>query len=773
MPKLSDDEIRVLFSQQVRDGLSYIDSDIAKRRELSIDYINMVMADLPVQSKGRSGVMDGTVGSSIGMMMPSLMRIVAGGPTIGEYIAQGIDDEKACKQATDYANTIVLRQDNEGERILYEWAYDALTQIVGVVKLYWQEKFDESKEKFENISDDQLADLVQKMGGSTELEITGHSSESTEQLVEDPNGLMPPQMVVTTLHTVEVTRRINKSCVKIAGIPPDEFIISRDARSLEEAILKTHRTYKYVGDLIDMGYDADLVMSLPTEEINTNPRERWNTYDNWQTSPSSADPMLRRVAVHEGIIKCDRDGKGIKDWYIVAGGNESINQILEITEYNWQVVFADFCPQPLPHTFYGRCPADDLVQIQKIKTATLRQMQDNLNLANTPQQIVVPTMLADQNAVNAVLNKVPGGIIFAKSTEGAVKDIATPFFAQHSLPMLAYWDGEAENRTGVSKSSMGLNADALSGQSATAAQIAYTASQGKLEMISKIWATGGMRKLFRGILYILREYQDFPRQVKLNGELIPVNPAEWPRLANWDVSINTGLGTGSREKDLAMLQMLAAKQEQIIQAGGPNNGIVTAGQYANTIKKLCEAAGVKNTQQFVADVPLDFSPEPPGPPQPSPDAIVNAKALTDMEQIKGQVAIQKQQMELAAQAQKEVANIQSAERMKLAELQSKETIALADIESRERIATGDLQVKTTANEIQAARAALEADAKQQSIDSGHLDRDDSRSAREDDKNGALAAAIEGMSQVIKQTNKSKRIVRDAKGKAISVEAFDS
>jgi hypothetical protein len=144
-----------------------------------------------------------------------------------------------------------------------------------------------------------------------------------------------------------------------------------------------------------------------------------------------------------------------------------------------------------------------------------------------------------------------------------------------------------------------------------------------------------------------------------------------------------------------------------------------------------------------------------------------------MEQIKGQVAIQKQQMELAAQAQKEVANIQSAERMKLAELQSKETIALADIESRERIATGDLQVKTTANEIQAARAALEADAKQQSIDSGHLDRDDSRSAREDNKNGALAAAIEGMSQVIKQTNKSKRIVRDAKGKAVSVEAFDS
>ena len=217
----------------------------------------------------------------------------------------------------------------------------------------------------------------------------------------------------------------------------------------------------------------------------------------------------------------------------------------------------------------------------------------------------------------------------------------------------------------------------------------------------------------------------------------------------------------------------AGDTARLLFAVGARVRLITGAQYANTIKKLCEAAGVKDTQQFVADVPLDFSPEPPGPPQPSPDAIVNAKALTDMEQIKGQVAIQKQQMELAAQAQKEVANIQSAERMKLAELQSKETIALADIESRERIATGDLQVKTTANEIQAARAALEADAKQQSIDSGHLDRDDSRSAREDDKNGALAAAIEGMSQVIKQTNKSKRIVRDAKGKAVSVEAFDS
>jgi hypothetical protein len=764
--KLSDEQLQVLFAQQVRDGLSYIDSDIGKRRETAINYINMYMPDLPVPARGRSAVMDGTVGSIIGMMMPSLMRIVAGGPIIGEYVSQANGDEKAASIATDYVNTVVLRQDNEGERIIYEWGYDALTQVVGVVKMHWCEKFDETEEVFENISDDQLTELVGRVASDPEFEITTHDQTSTVSMVETPEG---PMQVANTLHKVTVKRTVNQSYCKIVGIPPDEFVISRDARSLEDAVLKTHRTWRYVGDLIEQGYPATVVESLPTDNVDVDPRERWNQWNNWQVSDTSTDPMLRRVAVHEGILKCDRDGKGIKDWYIVAAGNENIVTILEIEEYKCQVVFADFCPQPYPHTFFGRCPADDLIPIQKIKTATLRQMQDNLNYANTPQQIVVPSMLADQNAVNNVINKVPGGVIFAKSTEGAIKDIATPFFAQHSLPMLAYWDAEAENRTGVSKSSMGLDADALAKQTATASQIAYNASQGKLEMIARIWATGGMRKLFRGILNILKEYQDFPRVAKLNGELVPVNPTEWPKMLNWDVSINTGLGTGSREKDMSMLSMIAGKQEQIIQAGGAQNGIVTPGQYANTIRKMCEAAGIKDTAQFINDVPTDFAGPEPQPPQPSPDAVVNAEALKAMEQIKATASLEKTNRELVADVQKNQAKLETDERMKLAELQSREVIALADIESKERIAAGDLTVKTTANEIEAARTALEADAKQQSFVSKDLDREDKKTAREDE---LLATAISGMAETIKQVNKPKRIVRDAKGKATGVEAAD-
>ncbi len=768
--KLDDDQVRLLISQQVRDGLAYIDSDIGKRRETAINYINMVMPDLPVPAKGRSSVMDGTVGSTIGMMMPSLMRIVAGGPIIGEYVSQAGGDEKAAKVATDYVNTVVLRQDNEGERIIYEWGYDALTQVVGVVKMHWCEKFDETEEVFKDINDDQLTELVSRVAADPEFEITTHDQLTSMVQVIGPDGV--PVDVTNTLHTVTVKRRVNQSYVKIVGIPPDEFVISRDARSLEEAVIKTHRTWRYVGDLIEAGYPRNVVESLPTDNVDVDPRERWNTWNNWQLTDTSTDPMLRRVAVHEGIIKCDRDGKGIKDWYFVAAGNESLVELLEIEEYKCQIVFADFCPQPYPHTFFGRCPADDLIPIQKIKTATLRQMQDNLNYANTPQQIVVPTMLADQNAVNNVMNKTPGGIIFAKSTEGAIKDIATPFFAQHSLPMLQYWDAEAETRTGVSKASMGLDADALAKQTATASQIAYNASQGKLEMIARVWATGGMRKLFRGILNILREYQDFPRIAKLNGELIPVNPAEWPKMMNWDVSINTGLGTGSREKDMAMLTLIASKQEQIIQAGGAQNGIVTPGQYANTIRKMCEAAGIKDTSQFVTDVPTDFAGPEPQPPQPSPDAVVNAEALKAMEQIKAQASLERTNRELAADVQKKQAELASTERLKMAELQSREVIALADIESKERIAAGDLTVKTTANEIEAARAALEADAKQAAMVGKDLDREDKRSAREDKSNEVLAAAINSMAETIKQTSKPKKIVRDAKGRPERIEVDD-
>ena len=671
MPKMDKEQFKNFLSEEIANSLGYIDSKLAKRRELILNYIQLQMPDFP-RRPGGSGVVDGTVGSQIGLLMPGLMRIMCGGPNIGEYNATGRGDDEAAQLATEYVNTVVLKQDNDVERLFHDWAYDGLTQILGVVKGFWEEEIEEDEQTLEGLTTDELAMIVMKVQQDPTLSITAGEEKQAEEISQDPEAGLSTSLTVST-YDVTIKKTINRSRVKLCNIPPEEFVVSVTARSLDEAVLRSHRTYKRAGDLKDMGYKASVIDSLPTYEPFRQTQEQLNRSGLvWDVSSNNEDdPDMRMIAVHEGIVKCNYDGKGIKDHYFVAAGNEEAIEILECEPYDDQVQFYDFCPQPLPHTIFGRCPGDDLVQLQQIKTAILRPTIDNLNQANTPQRIVAPSAL-EKGGLEALVNRVPSGIVLAKQgmIESAVKELETPFFSQHSFPMLAYFDDEAEKRTGVSRSAMGLDPDTLQRQTATQATIAQSAAMGKVEMIARIWATGGVRKMFRGILRILKKYQDFPRVAKIKGRLQQAEPAQWQDFDEWDVTINTGLGTGSKERDVAALMLLIGKQEAIIAQAGPNNPLVTPGQYAKTLRELVGALGLQKPDDYITNIPLDFQLPPPQPPQPSPDAQLFAQ----VEQGKAQ--------EKFAEAQ---AKIQSDERIKVAELQSKERLAFAELQLKAQI----------------------------------------------------------------------------------------
>lgn len=671
MPRMDEDQFKNFLSAEIANSLNYIDSKLAKRRELILNYLQLEMPDFP-KRPGGSGVVDGTVSSQIGLLMPGLMRIMCGGPIIGEYNATGRGDDASAELATEYVNNTVLKQDNDIERIFHDWAYDGLTQVLGIVKGYWEEEIEENEETYDGLTSDQMAVLFLKVQSDPTLSITAHEETQVQQINQDPATGQQFETYVSS-HAVTVKKTINRSRIELCNIPPEEFVVSVYARSLEESILKSHRTYKRAGELKDMGYSADVVDALPTYEPFRQAQEQLNRSGQvWDFGNKNVDdPDMREIAVHEGIIRCNYDGSGIKDWYFVAAGNDDAFEVLECEPYDDQVQFYDFCPQPIPHTIFGRCPGDDLIQIQQIKTAVLRPTIDNLNQANTPQRIVASESL-QKGGLEALINRVPGGIVLAKQgqIEAAVKELATPFFASHSFPMLSYFDDEAEKRTGVSRASMGLDPDSLQKQTATQATIAQSAAMGKVEMIARIWATGGVRKMFRGILRMLKKYQDFPRTVKIRGQLQTIAPAEWQAFDDWDVTINTGLGTGSKERDVNALMLLIQKMEGIIQTAGPDNPIVTPGQYANALRKLVHALGLQRADDYVNDVPIDFKPPPPPPPGPTPDAQLYAQ----IEQGKAQ--------ERFAEAQ---AKIAADERIKRAELDSKERLAFADLELKARI----------------------------------------------------------------------------------------
>lgn len=672
MSKMTKDELKQFISSEIGLGLQHIDSTISERRERILRFINLDMSkDLPAR-RGGSKVVDGTMGGHLGLIMPSLMRIMFSGPLIGEYVPNGLNDEKAAKEATEYVNNVVLRSDNDIELIGFNWGYDGISQIVGMIKIYWKEDIQTSEECFENLTEAELAQLQQKFGADQRYEVTDFEITQRAIQVETPQPDGTTALIEQTVPAFKVTvkKTVNRSRVIIENLPPEEFCISRDARSLEDAVFKSHRTSKTIGALEEEGYDTKVLEQLPTDDDLSRNRFRIDRGENFPDSgrDTSADPKMREVAVHQGIVRCNYDGKGVKDWYVVVAGDENITEVLEIEEYDCQIIFADFCPIPIPHTFFGRCPGDDLIEPVKVRTSVIRSTLDNLNLANVPQTYV-QTSTITKGTLEAMTQKVPGGIVpLLGDPNATVRETATPFFAQHSFAMLDYFERESEKRTGVSMQSMALDPDALQNQSATAANIMQSASMGKIELIARLWAAGGMRKMFRGILKLEKRYRDFGRETRIGKTVKRIDPREWADFEEWDCTINTGLGTGSKERDLQTLILVANIQKETLAAAGPSNGIVTPGQYANTIKRIVEVAGLQNAEQYVMDVPIDVVP-PVQPPQPSPDTVVNAEALKQIEAGKAQARLLETQAKIESDERQALAKLQSDKEVKLYELQ--------------------------------------------------------------------------------------------------------
>jgi hypothetical protein len=191
---------------------------------------------------------------------------------------------------------------------------------------------------------------------------------------------------------------------------------------------------------------------------------------------------------------------------------------------------------------------------------------------------------------------------------------------------------------------MGLNADAL--QSSTKAAVAATisASQSRLELTARIMAEG-MKKLFKGILYLLTTHQDKPRTVRLRNQWVAIDPRGWD--ASMDVAVNVGLGNGDVNERLQAMMMVLQKQEQIMGQLGLSNPLVTPQMYSRTLQKVVELSGFKDASQYFQMVPADFQ-VPQAEPKPTPEEVlagVQAESIqADIQKKAAELELKRDQM---------------------------------------------------------------------------------------------------------------------------------
>jgi hypothetical protein len=431
---------------------------------------------------------------------------------------------------------------------------------------------------------------------------------------------------------VYVQRIKESGQVKIENVPPEEFLISKSAKTIEDASFVAHRRLMTRSELIAIGYDQDIVDALPTYNDLEFNAERIARFPNGEQPDqnTSLDFSMQTLEVYECYIRIDEDDDGIAELRrIVYCGSEILED--EETDY---VPFHSICPIPIPHKFFGQSLADRTMDIQLQKSTITRQSLDNLYLTNNNRVGAVD----GQVNMDDLLNATPGGVIRLKNPNALVPLTVQSTFGQ-AMPMLEYLDAVQAKRTGVSDSQQGLDPDILSNVTATAVAAMMKSNSGKLELIARIFAETGVKSLFKGILHLLGKYQDKPRVVRMRGKYVQFDPRTWAN--QYDISVNVGLGSGDRDQKLAMLQMVLAKQEQIIQQYGPSNPLVSIGQYRNTLAKFIESAGFKDANEFMNEITPEQNAALSQPQPPSPDAQAEvAKMLAEVEREKTQAKSQ-------------------------------------------------------------------------------------------------------------------------------------
>ena len=666
--KMDEGQIKGILEAEIDNSIGYIETETTEERRRALDYY--LRNPYGNEVEGRSQIVTGEVAEAIDGALPQLIRVFTTTEDIVYFEPKTANDEESAKQATDYCNWVFYRE-NEGLLILHNWFKDALLQKVGVVKSYWDAKEDVTKEKYQSLTEDEMALLL----SDESLEVVRQSVEMV------PAGVDMMGMPIEAPSYSVTVKRVNKyGCVKIENVPPEEFLISKAARNIEDAPFVAHRKLMQRSELIALGYDKDIVDELPSyDDLSFSPERiaRFNEGEQ-PDEAQSLDPAMQTVEVYECYIRIDEDEDGIAELHrIVYCGSE----ILEDEECEY-IPFHSICPIPIPHKFFGQSLADRTMDIQLIKSTITRQSLDNLYLTNNNRVGAVD----GQVNLDDLLNATPGGIVRMKNPNALVPLQVQSTFGQ-AMPMLEYMDSVQAKRTGVNDAQQGMDPDVLSNVTAAAVAAMMKSNSGKLELIARIFAETGVKSLFKGILYLLGKYQDKAKIVRMRGKYVQFDPRTWSN--EYDVSVNVGLGSGDRDQKLTMLQMVLAKQEQIIQQYGPANPLVTVGQYRNTLARFIEAAGFKDATAFMNEITPEMDAQLSQPKPPAPDAQAEvAQMLMQVEREKTQA---KSQID-AAKLDLERQNLEAEFTRKGIEMQMKNQKDQAEIRIKEaQLAVQQLQ----------------------------------------------------------------------------------
>lgn len=632
---------------------------------------------------GGSKYVSRDVWEAVNGTLQELLTTFTASHDVVQFYPRGKFDTLAAKAATQYVNDTILRK-NKGYRVLHDAFKEALVARNGYVKRYWKEDYRVEEEEFTGLTQNDLAVLIQ------DRTVTLEEDDLTKNEDGTYNG--------------SLARSIDISHVEVVFCPYEEILLDPDARNIEDSNYFGHRRDYTVQDVIDMGFDEDEVKKgtyEATVAIDTDVVRNARNLDEdmYMTGTTiTGDALNERVWLHEEYIKSSIGAKKgeVKLYQVFSLGKV----ILEVNEVD-EIPFSTFTPFPVPNQMNGESVFDIMKDIQDVKTALTRGYIDNIMNANYGRYMAVK----NQYDRKSLLDNRPGGVV-EQNAPGMIDR-----FPYHALPvgtdqLLETFEQTKERRTGVTRTSMGLNADVFKNDNAYATvNMMMSAAQNRLRMVARNISETGLRDLFLSIYRIARQNEKKPIVVNVQGQEVTMIPAQWPERSH----VQTSVAVGSNERDeraqkLTMLLTTLSSNPMLAgQSFQPANANFLA-------KELCSSLGFDDVGNFVTSI--ENIPQP----QPNPAeqlALAKLQADVQLTQMDSQVR-QAQAQETMVKAQLSAAKIQLSKvdvQRQMAELQFKQEQAADDM----RRSQEDSASKNQDMAIKAAQADAELDVKMEEL----------------------------------------------------------
>jgi hypothetical protein len=596
----SEKDILAVVSREIHNASGFIGGELVSRRKKSLEYyLGMPLGN---EQEGRSQVVSNDVLDTVESLMPSLMIIFTAGDNVFNCEGTGPEDDEMARQCSDYLNYIFYKENN-GFLALYSAFKDALIQKNGILKVYWDDSAKTEREEYVRLSDDEFNDLVI----NPEVKVKNHTEY--EEPITDDQG---KELDKVTLHDVVIHRTRLYGQVRIEPVPPEEFLISRRSKDINSASFVCHRTNKTRSELVEMGYDKDLVEGLPTGDTDFFTEDKFVRHQNIDFShgASEGDKSTNDILIYECYIRMDVNEDGKSELLKITTAGSGTGKMIDMVEID-TVPFISMTPVIMPHRFYGRSIAELVEDIQLIKSTVMRQMLDNMYLTNNNRVAVQD----GQVSMDDLLTNRPGGIVRTKQPpQNVMMPIPAQPITEQATTMLGYLDSVKETRTGITRQSQGLDANTLN-KTATGQNQILTQSQMRMELIARIFAETGIKDLALKIFELVCKYQQKEKIVRIRGKYIPMRPYEWKDRVN--VTVQVGLGTGSKEQQLILLNAILERQMQAINLQQNVHGpMVNLRNIYNSLKKLIENAGLNGIEPYFMDPDVGAAQMPQLPPKP-------------------------------------------------------------------------------------------------------------------------------------------------------------